>query len=75
MDIAKVDLSIEQSLLEFQERRMSRLEAVAANTLLRRKNPYLFAATGVEAVDDLAKGLYRRVPIFLRRNDLGERIY
>ena len=53
----EIIVAIEQSLLDFQTRRLDGLQNVAARTLLKNKNPFLFAATGVESVEALANRL------------------
>ncbi len=55
VDYAVMELKVQQCLLDFQEKRLDRLRRLSAIDLLRKKNPYLFAASGVETLGDLAE--------------------
>lgn len=66
MTSQEIIVSIEQSLLDFQTRRLDGLQNVAARKLLKNKNPFLFAATGVESVGALA---YRLLDAFLSSSE------
>jgi len=48
---------IHQSVLAFQEKRIAKLESLGVKALVTRKNPYLFAAAGFVAYDELAAAL------------------
>ena len=54
-----VTVAIELSLFDFQSRRIEKLKDLSVRKLIRKKNPYLFAATGVEKPDDLVRSMVK----------------
>lgn len=46
---------VEANIGVFHARRVERLNSLDLNTLLRRKNPYLFRAKGIQTAQDLIK--------------------
>lgn len=50
---------VAESLNNFYSQRMSRLESLKLKEVLRKKNPYLFKALGVESATEIVEGLLR----------------
>ena len=55
VDYAALEPVIQQCLLDYQGKRLAKLKKLKGKALLRKKNPFLFAASGVETLRDLAE--------------------
>ncbi len=53
MTTEKVETAVASCLDDFYRRRIAKLSTLKLKATLRRKNPYLFRATGVESANDL----------------------
>lgn len=57
MNAKKLEKLIANSLDDFYNRRMNRLETLNLNKFLKRKNPYLFRAIGTEKASELVESI------------------
>lgn len=57
MDIAILEAKISESLREFHRRRLQAAQKLRVLPLLRRKNPYLYRALGIEIASDFMSSL------------------
>lgn len=55
--VENVTVAIEQSLFDFQTRRIEKLKDLSVRQLIRKKNPYLFVATGIDTPEDLVSNM------------------
>lgn len=53
----EVELIIKECLDEFYRRRLLKLNQLKLNDTLKRKNPYLFRATGMQSATDVVEGI------------------
>lgn len=55
----KLEALIKKSLVDFYKRRIDKLNALNLTDALKRKNPYLFRAMGVQKASEIVEGLLR----------------
>ena len=55
MDIAEMEDLISKCLHDFYERRLQRLNKLKLKEFLKRKNPYLFRALGIQKASEIVE--------------------
>src|SRR3990170_498217 len=57
MDISELESLISRCLGEFYRRRLQKVQDLKLRTFLRRKNPYLFRALGIQKASEIVERL------------------
>jgi hypothetical protein len=55
MDTKELEVLIAKCLQDFYKRRLEKLEKLKLRTFLKRKNPYLFRAMGMQKASDIVE--------------------
>ncbi len=57
LNLSDVTYYVEKNISNFHKKRLENLNALELDTILKRKNPYLFKAKNVLTAQDIVKGL------------------